>query len=264
MPRGKAGSSSRPTRTLLRGLAVLETLASERRSLGPTEIAGIVDLDKATVSRLLTTLQEAGYVRRDPATRTYTLSMKILQLSQAFSPQLGLREISHPHLRKLCDEVHETVHLGIRDGARVVYVDKVESEGQSIRMVSAVGQTMPVHTTALGKAILAALRPEDRDRALEGVTFDPRSPRSITNREAFLEELERTRARGYAIDDRENEDNVTCVGAPIVGTRGDVIAAISISAPTFRVSDKVAALGAACRATAEGISQEIGLLPIRS
>jgi len=96
----------RPTRTLVRGLDVLEALAESPHGLGPTEIASLVGLDKGTVSRLLGTLIEAGYVRRDPVSRTYCLSTKILRLAQALGQHLDLRGIAHPHLLRLCGQVN--------------------------------------------------------------------------------------------------------------------------------------------------------------
>lgn len=257
--RTDAGPGAPPTgtRALLRGLAVLETLSESSHGLGPTEIASLLELDKGTVFRMLGTLVEAGYVRRDPASRTYALSMKILHLSQGLSQHLDLRGAAHPHLVRLCEQVNETVHLGVRDDAQVVYVDKVEPTSQTIRMVSAVGQAMPLHTTALGKAMMSGYPRELLHETLAGISFAPVTSRAITDRETLERELEQTRERGYAVDDQENQDNVTCVGAPLVAARGEVVAAISISSPSFRVDGRLAGLGSLCRAVAEAISREL-------
>lgn len=255
---GHRGGRPRPTRTLLRGLAVLDAIADAGRALGPTEIGGIIGLDKGTVSRLLLTLDEAGYLRRDPLTRTYALSTKVLRLSRGFSGRLDLRDVARSHLRQLCDDVGETVHLGVRDGADVVYVDKVEARNQSIRMVSAIGQAMPLHTTALGKAMLSRYPSGLRDEVLAKVHFEPRSERSITDRSTMLEHLRVSRERGYAIDDRENEDLVTCVGAAILGVADEVLGALSISSPSFRVQGRVEELGEQCRDVARVISRALG------
>lgn len=260
---GAAAASSpeqarpRPTRTLVRGLAVLEVLAESAHGLGPTEIASQVHLDKGTVSRLLTTLVEAGYVRRDPAARTYALSTKILHLSQAMSPHLDLRGIARPHLLRLCREVNETVHLGVREQTRVVYIDKVEPEDQPIRMVSSVGETMPLHTTALGKAIMAQYPAETLAETLSSTSLASQTSRSVTDRTELETILTRDRERGYSVDDRENMDNVICVGAALLGVGHLVVGAISISSPAFRANGRIAQLGDICRATARAISLEL-------
>jgi DNA-binding IclR family transcriptional regulator len=145
------------TRTLSRGLDVLEALArASEQGLGPSAIGQQVGLDKATVTRLLRTLVEAGYVTQDEATRRYRLTGKILWLAHRATVRLDLRTVARPHLTALRDELGETVHLGVMEDLGVVYVDKLEADN-SIQLVSAVGQTMPLHSTSLGKAMLAAL-----------------------------------------------------------------------------------------------------------
>jgi len=252
-----SGGALRTTRTLLRGLAVLEVLAESRHGVGPTEIASLVQLDKGTVSRLLATLIKAGYVRRDAHSRTYALTTKILQLSQAMGQHLDLRGVARPYLRELCRDVNETVHLGIRDQFSVVYVDKVEPANQMIRMVSEVGKPMPLHSTALGKAILSQYSAAQLDEVLSGVDLFGRTSKSITDRSTLESALVRTREAGYSIDDEENLENVTCVGAPLFDAGRQVVGAISISVPTYRLGGRLDELGEKCRETASAISAEL-------
>lgn len=258
VPAGPTRSDGAPAiRTLVRGLAVLEALAEAKRRLGPTEIASVVGLDKGTVSRLLSTLVDTGYVRRDGESRTYELSTKILRLSQGLTHQLDLRATAHPYLVQLCRDVNETIHFGVRDGAQVVYIDKVEPQSQPVRMVTVIGTSMPITTTALGKAILSRSDQDFVDTFLDSLDFPRHTEYSITERPRFEEELAITAARGYSIDDRENMDYVTCVGAPIVSSDGAVLGAISISAPAFRVQDRIDELGNRCRKTADDISEHL-------
>lgn len=244
-------------RTLVRGLAVLEALAGAKRRLGPTEIASLVGLDKGTVSRLLSTLVDTGYVLRDSESRTYELSTKVLQLSQGLTRQLDLRATAHPYLVQLCQDVNETIHFGVRDGTHVIYIDKVEPQSQPIRMVTVIGTAMPITTTALGKAMLSRYPRGFVDTFLDSLDFPRQTERSIVHRSHFEKELRVTAERGYSIDDRENIDYVTCVGAPIVSSDGEVLGAISISAPSFRVQDRVDELGSRCRQTADAISEHL-------
>jgi DNA-binding IclR family transcriptional regulator len=254
-PEVDGGATVKPTRTLLRGLQVLEALARSPEPLGPTRVADAVDLDKATAGRLLFTLAEAGYVQAADH-GTYRLTARLLELAQAAPLAPQLRERARPHLLALRDATGETVHLGIREEARVVYIDKFEGT-HPVRLVSAVGQSMPVHTTALGKAALAWMDEGSRERLLADLVLEPRTERSITTGEELRRELRAARARGFAIDDRENEEHATCVGAPILGPGDEVQAMISVSGPSYRVMDAVDELGARCRSTADEISNEL-------
>jgi len=246
------------TRALSRGLAVLETLArADEPGLGPSAIAERADLDKATVTRLLRTLVAAQYVAQDATTRRYRLTGRILSLAHGATIHLDLRSLARPHLTALRDELGETVHLGVMDDLRVVYVDKLEA-ANSIQLVSAIGQTMPLHSTALGKAMLAALPEAERDAKLARMDLTRRTDRTIGDVTALREEIERTRARGYAIDDRENEPHGACVGAAILGTGGRPVGAISISGPHFRIRDRLDCFGERARHVAGVITRELG------
>lgn len=246
------------TRTLSRGLDVLEALASaDDLGVGPSAIAEMVDLDKATVTRLLRTLVEAGYVAQDEVSRRYRLTGKIRRLAQGVGAQLDLQRIARPHLSRLRHDIGETVHLGVREGLSVYYVEKLVS-ANSIQLVSKVGQTMPLHTTALGKAIVSALSEADREVLYAQMDFAPRTARTIRSVEEFRTEVSRTQARGYAIDDRENEDFGACVAAPIIGPDGRPVGAVSVSGPDFRIRDHFDRLGRTARETAVAIARELG------
>lgn len=251
----------KPTRTLLRGLAVIEALAEDGDGMGLTEIAELAELDKGTATRLLFTLVEAGYVRRDDDGRAYRLTTKVLHIAGVVAARTDLRSLARPHLSRLRDLAQETVHLGVVEDDRVVYVDKLEPTGQSIRLVTAVGQSMPVHSTALGKAILGWMDPGPRDELIGRLDLEARTPKTITDPDTLRAELARVVARGYAIDDGENMDTSTCVAAPLRGPDGRPVGAISISSPTFRIAERVPDLGRLVRETAAAVSAELGARP---
>ena len=246
------------TRTLSRGLDVLEALAlANEQGLGPSAIGQRVGLDKATVTRLLRTLIENGYVTQDETTRRYRLTGKILWLAHRATVHLDLRSVARPHLTALRDELGETVHLGIMEDLLVVYVDKLEADN-SIQLVSAVGQTMPLHSTSLGKAMLAALPDEEREGKYARMDFQPRTDRTILDLATFREEVKQTQLRGYSTDDRENEPFGACVGAAIVGADGRPVGAVSISGPHFRIHDRLQYFGERARSVAGAIARELG------
>ena len=253
-----AGPQAPLTRALARGLDVLEALArAEEGILGVSAIAQQVGLDKATVTRLLQTLIAAGYVVREPATRQYRLTGKILNLAHVASAGLDLLSLARPHLRRLRDGLNETVHLGVLGDLSVVYLDKLESSN-TIQLVSAVGQTMPLHSTSLGKAMLSALPEDEMESRLARMDFARRTERTICDIDEFRLEVNRTRERGYATDDRENEPLGACVAAAIVGGDGKLVGAISVAGPHFRVRDHFEAFGRAAQATAHAVARELG------
>jgi DNA-binding IclR family transcriptional regulator len=246
------------TRTLSRGLDVLEALArADEDGLGPSALGQQVDLDKATVTRLLRTLVEAGYVAQDETTRRYRLTGKVLWLAHRATVRLDLRSVARPYLTALRDELGETVHLGVMDDLRIVYVDKLEADN-SIQLVSAIGQTMPLHSTSLGKAMLAALPDEEREGKYARMDLAPRTERTILDLAAFRDEIRRTQLRGYSTDDRENEPFGACVGAAIIRPDGRPVAAISVSGPYFRIRDRLPFFGERVRAVATAIARELG------
>ncbi len=246
------------SRTLSRGLDVLETLArADGPGLGPSAVARQVGLDKATVTRLLRALVASGYVTQDEPAQPYRLTGKILRLAHAVTLRLDLRSLVRPHLTALRDELGETVHLGIMEDLSVVYVDKLEAVN-SIQLVSAIGQTMPLYSTALGKAILAALPEEEREGKYTRMNLVPRTDRTIHDLPALRAEIRRTQRRGYSIDDRENEPLGACVGAAIVGADGRPVGAISVAGPHFRVRDRFEDFGHRVSAVAAAIAGELG------
>lgn len=246
------------TRSFKRGLVVLELLASSGgdSGAGVTELAAAADLDKATTSRLLQTLCAMSYAYQDPETRNYKLTGRLLSVADSHLASLDLPQRAQPYLAEVRAETGETVHLGVRELDRVVYVAKLESH-QTVHIASAIGQTMPLHTTALGKAILAAMDTEERANLSEALDLAPRTERSITTTSALMSELCSTAERGFAIDDRENEDAICCVAAAVVDSIGRVVGAISVSGPAYRMEDHLDDYGEVCRKAATGLGASI-------
>jgi len=140
---------------------------------------------------------------------------------------------------------------------RVIYIDKLEAEN-SIQLVSAIVQTMPLHSTSLGKAMLAALPDEERERIYVRIDFMPRTDRTIRDLATFRVDIRRAQLRGYSTDDRENEPFGACVGAAIVGADGRPVGAISVSGPSFRIHHRLQYFGERVRAVAGAIAPELG------
>lgn len=239
--------------SLRRALAVLDHVRGHT-GLSLTQLAEGVGLSKSTVLRLTVPLVEARLLERDRRTGAYRLGHGTLQLGQAYLATLDLRAVAAEESHRLMSEVRETVHLVVYDHPHVVYIDKVENE-TNVRMASRIGSRGPVHATAVGKAILA-WQPEE---ALAGLALDPITKHTITDADRLRAELTHIRRRGYAVDDRENEPEVRCVAAPIFNHNDAVVAAVSVSGLTSRITAaRVRELGPLVAGAASRISRKLG------
>jgi len=245
------------TRTLLRGLTLLEMISDARDGATVTDLAAGTGLDKGTVSRLLGTLRDAGWANQSPEDRRYRLAGKALALSHDYTNRVDLRELAMPLLSELRDRWNETVHLGVIEGNEVVYVERL-APSVVVQVVSTVGQRMPVPSTAMGKAFLAALPAEEMERRAREQTLERRTDHSIVTMDDFLADLARSAKRGYAIDHEENDPEITCVGSAVTDVTGRPIATISVSGPSYRMKKQVEGVGASCAEVAASISAALG------
>src|SRR5581483_5524764 len=213
-------------------LDILESLKKDKSGMGLADVARSVRMPKATVYRILTTLEMRGYLDR-VVDGGYRMSDKLFTLQSETSTIQKLLQVAPPVMQELANDCRETVNLGTLDGGEVVVIATVESP-QSVRMASKVGNRRCVHTTALGKALLApqseaSIRRLGRTKGLPRLT-----PNSITTLSGLLAELHRVRKNGYAIDNQENEMEGRCIAIAMAGM-SDVPAALSISGPVFRM-----------------------------
>jgi DNA-binding IclR family transcriptional regulator len=249
------------SQTLDRALTVLLQVAlSGDKGLSLAECSTILGYSKATTHRILRTLSQREFLRVDEERGLYTLGITNLRLGTKFLEGLDVRREALPVLRELAEQAGETVHLGTLSGTVIVYIEKVESP-QAVRMFSRVGDTMPAYSTGIGKAVLAFLPEEEVEGHLPEV-LEPRTPNTIVDRQAFWEEVQRTRQRGHSTDDVENEDGIRCVGAPVFDHLGHVEAGISIAGPVQRMTpERAVELGPLVRQYADVISQRLGQEP---
>lgn len=244
--------------SLDRTFDILELLAGYRNGLGVTEIGRRLELHKSTVSRLLHSLEGRGYAERDSATGMYRLGLKLIELTGAQLDNLELRIEAKQAMHELARESGYTVFLAIRRGTDAVYIDKTE-RFDSLRRYSIIGTTVPLYCSALGKALLLELDADAVREALRGVRMARRTEHTITDVDALLGELERARERGYTVDRGENEEGVSCVGAPVRDYRGSTIAAVSVSGYSRSLAaEEFANVGTRVTAAAGEISRRLG------
>lgn len=219
---------------LMKAFRLLETMASEQGERSLAELAQLSQLTKPTAHRILRSLASMGYVNHGGGGR-YRLGDRLIRIVLG-REQERLITAARPILIDLRDVTGETVNLGVLRQNQVAYLLSLEST-RPLRRVAGANESHPFHSTALGRAIVAFLPAEQQQQLLAHVALERRTPHSVATRAALATVLSDTLARGYSIDENETDLGVTCVGAPVFsGEPGAVIAAISISAPSSRIS----------------------------
>lgn len=217
-------------RAVQRVMDIFDVLADSAEGVSLVDVAEATNLPKSSAFRYLTTLESRNYVEKDRDTGNYRIGRSLLPTRGRQLEMLSQR--AGPVMEEMRDRFGETVNLGVLDGDRISYIEILESP-KRMRLAARRGDRHPIHSTALGKAIAATLPEAVVTSILVGEGMPQLTPRTITDVDTFLEELEEIRQRGYALDDRENEEDGRCVAAALLGT--DLPAAISISAPASRL-----------------------------
>jgi len=256
MPRGRKVIGS-----VQRAIDILDLFSVQTPELGTTEIARGMSLPKSTVAGLVATLEQNGYLDQNPGNRKYRLGFKLAERAGVFLELLDLRRIAAPILEDLRDDCNESVNLAVRDEAYVIYIERMHGTS-ALGMRSEIGKRERIHSTALGKAILAYMPVKEIHHFVSYYEFEPITPHTITDPAAFLDELHKTHQRGFALDNEENELGGRCVAAPIIDYLRKPIAALSISVPIQRLpEERIEALGAKVMLAARQISQKLGASP---
>ncbi|MFQ5839614.1 MAG: IclR family transcriptional regulator [Candidatus Methylomirabilales bacterium] len=223
--------------SVMRALSLLDVLAAQGREMGIVELSKQVRLHASTVHRLLGTLVEGGYAHQNPETGRYALSIKFYQLAQASLEQMDFRRVARPHLERIARLTGETANLVVLDQDEVFYVDKVESP-QSLKFLARIGHRAPLYCTAVGKVLLAYLDEHAMGVVLDQLTLTRHTGNTITTMTQLRRELRKVRGQGFAVDREECEQGASCLAVPLRDHSGSVIAALGISGPTVRMTEK--------------------------
>lgn len=241
-----------------RAVAILNAFTADEPEMGVSDIAQRLSLHKSTVHRFVVNLEAAGLLERNRATSRYRLGLRIFELGSQVLAQMNLWEEAPPFLEGLVRDTGETGHLAVFDGGEAIYIEKVEAR-RALRIPSAIGRGYPAHATSLGKALLAHQSEEVIEAVIAERGLARCASNTICDHDQLLDELERVRQIGYAVDDEEYEEGLRCIGAPIVGHTGTVVAAIGIGGPVTRVTpDRVEELGRVVMEAAAGLSHRMG------
>ncbi|HKT01584.1 MAG TPA: IclR family transcriptional regulator [Rugosimonospora sp.] len=254
MTTARTDAPSQSPSAIAKLVAVAEALTEQRRL---SRIAHATGLPISTVHRILRELVSHGWVREGEE-HEYVLGPGLVRLAARAADDSDLARAARPALRALCERSGYTVHFGVRQGDEAVYLDKLEGRG-AYGMRSRVGAAIPLHCTAIGKAILAALPDADVRRIAARTGLVRRMPRTLSTPEALLANLVTVRARGWSLDDEENVTRVRGVGAVVLNHRGDPIGGVSVSGLSFDMARaQVARLAPMVVRTAKEVSAALG------
>ncbi|NWL10332.1 IclR family transcriptional regulator [Paenarthrobacter nitroguajacolicus] len=214
------------SQTVARAIDVVTLVSLASRSLG--EVADHLKVHKSTALRLLQTLEEGGFVRRLGDGR-YGMGFELIALGQIALDQVEARSLAHAHLQGLASKTGHTVHFGQLIGNQVIYIDKVDGHG-TVAMGSRIGLTAKINTASVAKAIAAYQSDSVRAKLLVDAVFERYTRTTLATRQELIDDLDRTRARGWAEDDGEYEEYINCIALPVYDARGSVTYGISITA----------------------------------
>jgi len=259
--RTKAGAKGGgdQVQSLVRALTLLNRIAETAQD-GATlsELAQQVGLAPSTAHRLLLTLEQERYVRFIGDGRLWTIGVQAFVTGCAFIKTRSLVGVARPRLRRLMEECGETVNLAVEDKGEAVYLAQVECR-ELMRAFARPGTRVPMHCSAVGKAILSAASDKTVANILHQHGMARLTVKTIISPSDLRRELARVRDQGYAVDDEEHAAGLRCIAAPIVDETGDVVAAVSASGPMARIGDdRVSRLGEMVKETAEAISMDMG------
>ncbi len=246
--------------SVLKAIEIMQAFTPDRPLIGLNELSEMLGYPKTTIHTILKTLESKKFI--EPlGNGMYCLGTAIISMTQSVRVNVQLRDRAAPLLRELGEFCGESIYLTVKDGPFCLYIYAIESPDRLMAR-TAVGDTMPMHCTSVGKAILAFLSKDQVLEIFEEAGLEKFNDQTITEIVPLMEELARTRKRGYSLDISEHEDNVFCLGAPIFSESGEPIAACSISGMDKEIIGEKLELFSECiRYTAQEISRRMGYVP---
>ena len=224
--------------SLGRAFAILEEIARHREGVGLADLSKLVGLHNSTTFHLAKTMVSLGYIRQEKDSKRYRVGGPLFALAASALDEIEMVNVATPALEDLSRETGESSHFAVRMGDAVVVIARTSGPG-AFHLTDRVGVLRPAHCTALGKVILASLRQDQLERFLARVELKPSTAHTITESPALLREIAEIRRSGIAYDDGEFNLEVRCVAVPVKDFTGQIIGALGISGPIWRLSNQV-------------------------
>jgi len=244
--------------SLGRAFAIMEEVARHREGISLADLSKRVSLHNSTTFHLVKTLVSLGYVRQERETKRYRIGRPLFALAASCLDEIEMVNVATPILEDLSRETGESGHFAVRMGDAVVVIARTSGPG-AFQLTDRVGVVRPAHCTALGKIILASLRPDQLERFLKRVELKPSTEKSITEIPALMREIEEVRRSGIAFDDGEYNLEVRCVAIAVTDFSGEAIGALGISGPVWRLSiQALQSRAKILQAAADRLSAEFG------
>lgn len=222
---------------LEKGMQVIELIAEYQKGLTVQELVNELGHSKTSIYRIVCSLEEMGYLRKNKETNSFTITRKLFKIGLSSLGTTTIIEHAYEPMRRLRDELRETVVLGTLMGTKIVILEQVIGS-HHFSFILKPGMGVGLHASAPGKVFMANVADEERDEILSKIEFPKFTDRTITNTVDYLKELEQVKACGYGLDMGEELTGVRCIGAPIYNQAGKVAATIWISGPAERLSDE--------------------------
>ena len=257
-PTPSDGEQTGGVQSIIRALSILDALAESADGLTLTALAKTVGLPPSSAHRMLTTLQRQRFVGFEPASMSWRIGVQAFVVGNAFARSRDVVALAIPYMRQLMEKTGETVNLYVLNGSQAICMAQIQSP-QMIRAISRPGGAVAMHRSAAGKAILALMQKAEVKEILAKHGLPRSTQKTIVSANKLHADLERTRRRGYAVDDEEFALGLRCIAAPIVDEHGSPHAALSVAGPVARMTDaRLMTLGDIVASAGRSVTAELG------
>lgn len=241
---------------------ILESLCANGEQ-GVSELSAKLKIGKSSIHRFLSFLKALGYVNRNANNKKYYPTLRVFQIGAMVRGRNRIVNIARPYMEELGNKFHETINLGFFENNEIVYIDKVESI-QALRMDLAIGRRVPAYCTALGKVFLAYLPEKDIKEYCRKTQFKGLTEKTITSEKELMKHLGIIKSEGVAIDDREIDNGIRCIAAPVRDDSGNVVGAISVAGPTVRLTmERLKSFKQPLLNVTKDIAQKLGYISVQ-
>ena len=217
-------------RSVQRALRILDCFSDEEPYLGVSDISDKLGIHKSTIHALLVTMEDEGFVAKHEEKNKYFLTYKLFKLGNIVSEHISIKSIALPYMQSLCKQTNESVALNVKDHNKRLVLAVIENP-MPVRLFVRPGQLLPLHSSAAGKVLLAAMSEQEVDQVIDLEGLAQVTPNTITNKDELKEELKKVTEQGYALCNGEGYWEAGSVGVPIYNHNGKVLASLIIYGP---------------------------------